>query len=128
MGFWDEAEVISAYSRAQALEDGELIDVTEAASEVGFKLPVAITRQVHATLEDSPNAWESYRGRLHDVVWMAANAARANRDNERARVQLIITTKAAPRAGARALHELQSVIGPGDTPAAVITIGYPDDF
>jgi type I site-specific restriction endonuclease len=27
--FWDNADVIYAYTRAQAIEDGQLIDVTE---------------------------------------------------------------------------------------------------
>ena len=28
-GFWDDGEVIYAYTRAQALEDGVLVDVSE---------------------------------------------------------------------------------------------------
>ena len=34
--------VIYAYTRAQAIEDGVLADVTETAKEAGFKLPVAV--------------------------------------------------------------------------------------
>mgnify|MGYP000128521510 CR=1 FL=1 len=36
-------EVISTYSRAQALEDGVLIDAGHMAKEAGFRWPVAIT-------------------------------------------------------------------------------------
>ena len=36
-------EVIYAYTRAEAIADGVLIDVTETAKEVGFRLPVALT-------------------------------------------------------------------------------------
>lgn len=36
-------EVISSYSRKQAIEDGVLIDVTEAANQLGFRVPVAMT-------------------------------------------------------------------------------------
>ena len=36
-------EVIYTYTRAQAIEDGVLIDATEMAKETGFKWPVALT-------------------------------------------------------------------------------------
>jgi hypothetical protein len=38
--------VIHAYSRAEALEDGVLVDVTSTAREAGFRIPVALTRAV----------------------------------------------------------------------------------
>ena len=37
----DAAEIMSAYSRAEALADGTLVDVTATAHETGFKSPVA---------------------------------------------------------------------------------------
>ena len=46
-------ESIYRYTRAQAIEDGVLVDVTETAREAGFRCPVAIT---HAAWEDSV-AW-----------------------------------------------------------------------
>ena len=39
-------EVISTYSRAQAFEDGVLVDAGEMATEVGFRIPVALTAAV----------------------------------------------------------------------------------
>src|SRR4051794_4558851 len=36
-------EVIFAYTRADALADGVLIDVTDTAKEAGFRIPVAVT-------------------------------------------------------------------------------------
>jgi hypothetical protein len=46
-GFWDDAEVIYAYTRAQALEDGVLVDVSEMAKEAGsnsrWRLPSQCT-------------------------------------------------------------------------------------
>jgi hypothetical protein len=45
-------EVISIYTRQQAREDGEFIDITAAATEAGFTIPdVIITRNCAATLE-----------------------------------------------------------------------------
>lgn len=43
---WADAEVISVYTRAQALEDGVLVDLTDWAREAGFKIPVAVTQGV----------------------------------------------------------------------------------
>ena len=37
-------EVISNYSRAQAIEDGVLVDVSATAKETGIKFPVGMTR------------------------------------------------------------------------------------
>ena len=38
--------VISQYTRAQAIEDGVLIDVSKMAKEAGFTIPVAVTAAV----------------------------------------------------------------------------------
>ena len=53
-GFWDEAEVIDAYTRAQALEDGVLVDVSEMAKEAGIKFPVALTATVYGQYVEVP--------------------------------------------------------------------------
>ena len=45
-GFWDDAEIISIYTRAQAIEDGVLVDVTDTAKEAGF----ASVSYTHLTL------------------------------------------------------------------------------
>ena len=39
-------DLIDSYSRAQAIEDGTLIDVSEIANEAGFTIPVAVTQAV----------------------------------------------------------------------------------
>ena len=77
-------QVISVYTRAQALADGVLIDAGPMAREAGFRWPVAITS---AGWEDCV-AWsesdsdrqthQDQSGRLWDVLFMAAHAARTN--------------------------------------------------
>ena len=42
------ADLIHSYSRAEAIADGVLVDVTKPASEAGFKVPVTITRAAWA--------------------------------------------------------------------------------
>jgi hypothetical protein len=39
-----DPELISSYTRSEALADGVLVDVTETAREAGFVIPVALTR------------------------------------------------------------------------------------
>lgn len=75
-------EPIHAYTRAQATEDGILIDVTSTAREAGFCCPVAITRAAWADCvkwDETDSKRQTYQdesGRLWDVIWMASVAAR----------------------------------------------------
>lgn len=125
--------VISRYTRAQALEDGELVDLTEWGSSKpggmmgGFTVPVAVTRALWAAIEAlPPAAGASVRGRAHDVLWMGSLAARAagRADREDAYYKLHL-----PRKGTRKrLVTLRINIGPGDEGEPVITIGFPEDF
>jgi hypothetical protein len=41
---FDERDLIHSYSRAQAIADGVLIDVSATAREAGIRCPVALTR------------------------------------------------------------------------------------
>lgn len=81
-GFWDDAEVIYGYSRKQAIQDGELVDVSASseAREAGFRVPVALTRAVWDSFVDWDNEdvspkqqalGQSTAGRLWDVLYMA---------------------------------------------------------
>ena len=64
-----EWDVIDTYTRAEAIEDGVLIDVTEMAKEAKIKYPVALSEAVYAKIEDKPDI-EDIDGRTWDVVWM----------------------------------------------------------
>jgi hypothetical protein len=125
---------ISAYTRAQALEDGTLVDVTEWASartgfHGGFTVPVAVTRAVWGAIEAIPEHLEGIadvRGRAHDVLFMASLAARgAAKQGEWRRDFLVIL----PRRGERRQKvTLRVDIGTGDQAEPVVTIGFPSDF
>lgn len=115
-------EVISTYSRAQALEDGFLIDVTEQASAKtgffgGFTVPVAITDAVHADIDRfNKKGLQDYRGRLHDVLWMASLAARRAGEDDKILFSVIM------QVGRTKRQVYKLVIGPGDAGEPVITI------
>lgn len=127
---WD---VISTYSRAEAIADGILIDVTQVAKEAGFNFPVALTNTawidcVEWTDEDrTRRACQNQDGRLWDVVWMAALAARANSNTDCVVFGLHRVSRDSSSV-VPVLVNLLMHIGPGDTAAPVITIGFPGDF
>jgi hypothetical protein len=60
--------VISSYTRAQALEDGALVDISELAKEVGFKCSVAVTCAVHQLINDIHQVGQSFEGRAWDLL------------------------------------------------------------
>ncbi len=66
---FDKDEIIVySYSRAQAIEDGVLVDLTELAKEAGFKIPVAITSSIYELLNDTHQAGQSFEGRAWDLL------------------------------------------------------------
>lgn len=122
---FDEAEVISTYSRAQAIEDSVLIDVTEAAKRAGIKYPVAITRNLWSSWVEVPpelKGLQDASGRLWDVLWMFTVAARQTQGDR-------LTYHVLFQGSDRRMHKvkLYSVIGPGDQGEPVITIMLPGD-
>ncbi len=135
----EEIEVIYAYTRAQALADGVLVDVSAMAKEAGFRYPTAITADLHAAL--TPNLRErsfgqSFEGRLWDVLFIASLAARRTVWGSQAvfSISQSVCPTSRGRLHRRTLH-LWIVIGPGDPgngpnsmPEPVVTIGFPEDF
>jgi len=125
---FDERDLIHSYSRKQAIEDGVLVDATSVAQEAGFRIPVALTSTVWADCV----AWnendaargalgQSERGRLWDVAWMAAHAARLHR--ARAGNRAPFSVMRIPRGRRRAERVgLVVHIGPGDAGEPVATI------
>ena len=126
-GFWDDAEVIYAYTRAQALEDGVLIDVSSVAKEAGIKFPVAMTSTVWGEYVEVPEGvnCQDERGRLWDILWMLRCNAR--RGGDTLFFKLYVRNHNRERLDSRDLVTLKAVCGPGDTPEPVITIMLPDE-
>jgi hypothetical protein len=75
----EEPEVISVYTRKQAIEDGILVDIsnTSEVKETGFKVPVAVTRHLWSTIEKGLKVpGQDLKGRLWDICFMATTAFR----------------------------------------------------
>jgi hypothetical protein len=66
-----DSNVVFIYSRDDAIRDGALFDVSEMARQDGLKVPTVITAHLKNVLTTIPNEYESFEGRLHDVLFMA---------------------------------------------------------
>ncbi len=129
----EDDDLIYSYTRAQAIADGVLIDVTQMASEAGFRYSTAITADLDVRLmpnEREQSLGQSYDGRLWDVLFMASFAARrlGRADRGGFEVSLFEAEATPPHRTHRSTLSLWMVIGPGDQGEPVITIGFPQDF
>lgn len=141
-------EVIHSYTRAQAIEDGVLIDVSETAAEAGFKFPVAVTQAVYEKYvewtEKDTKQHETYQdesGRLWDVLFMlhVAISTGSNRaDNPKVErgityvgETILYRFLCVPRGPSKVSEPLEFVlkahVGPGDNLEPVITIMLPEE-
>jgi len=108
-------ELIYSYTRAQALADGVLVDITERAKRAGIKYPTACTAGVWSLIECVPeNNTDTLAGmvadvRLAEVLTAMLAAIRAAHGTDRVAFEAL---------GAA----LWAQCGPGDTAAPVITI------
>lgn len=123
---------IHIYTRAQAIEDGFLVDVTDTAKEAGFRVPVALTRTAWADCvewsekDTQRQIYQDQAGRLWDVLWMAISAARRNTQRESFQFQLYRIPRGGRSMRPR-LTRLACKIGPGDSGEPVITIMLPGE-
>ncbi len=90
-GIWEEADVIYAYTRQQAFEDGVLVDLmqpglVELVHNAGIKFPVAMTAEAFGDyVELTPMAKKmcnDIKGRLWDVLWMFTRSALRSSSSE----------------------------------------------
>jgi hypothetical protein len=137
--FWGDP--IYSYTRAQAIADGVLVDLTTATDDqgqllcqqAGFKVPVAITRTAWAKTVEAGGAWkpngdgeilelkggQSLTGRLWDLLWLLRVACGQANSSDRIHFQVRVDVTGDGR------HEtvkLWALCGPGDDASPVITI------
>jgi hypothetical protein len=134
---FEGADIISVYTREQAIEDGLLVDVSELAAEAGFVWPVAITLALHHEIKNIPpsQSHQDYTGRLWDVLWMAHfKISRMTKQEERdgqCLYRLIMHHLAPDRSGRNRMFQyitlkiVQSYEGPDGGPC--LTIMLPDE-
>jgi hypothetical protein len=143
-------EVIHSYSRAQAIEDGVLVDLMQGPNpespdnddlgalvrEAGFKFPLAMTTAAFVAAvgpidgEMSPGNGQSVTGRLWDVLSLLRFAIKRSASTDQTNFTVRVWKKkgfeGATRTGIGLVH-LKSICGPGDTAEPVITIMLPNE-
>ena len=119
-------DVIYSYTRAQAIEDGVLVDVSSMAAEAGFKWPVAITRTAWEHFVAVPDGivGQDESGRLWDILNMLRFACRTAKGQE---FLFQLHVRNDNRGGLPPLVSLKAVCGPGDTAEPTITVLEPDE-
>lgn len=117
-------EVIDRYTRAQAIEDGYLVDVSksEEAVEAGFRCPVALSRAVWTKYVEVPEGvyGQDQKGRLWDILYIFSIAARSHRQSDTMYFQLHVRNN--NKEGLPPLVTLKGICGPGDDGEPVVTI------
>jgi hypothetical protein len=106
-------ELIYAYTREQALEDGVLVDanVGEFAEVTRqfFKIPVAMTAALFDLIKqavDNPDWCNDYKGVWHDICWMAFNQSKRHGGGASVTFLVIITGT-----GRKRNHWLRATVG-----------------
>jgi hypothetical protein len=124
---FENADLIHRYTRADAIRDGVLIDVSETTREAGIRYPAALTRAVWDRCVAVPPGvvCQDEAGRLWDVVWLLACAIRRSRGGPE--VRFGVHVRKDNREGTPPLVRLKAVRGPGDRGEPVITVMLPDE-
>lgn len=124
----EDMPIIFSYTRAQAITDGVLVDLTEWALETGFRVPVACTSTVWSQYiepaDDLRPAGQSERGRAHDVLWLlyvTICKCPPNTDQLRFKISFLMSARN------QQTVELKAISGPGDAGEPVLTLMLPDE-
>jgi Family of unknown function (DUF6573) len=121
--FWRDADLIHVYTRAQALADGALIDISPLATEAGFRYPVAVTAAVWPILEPSDDLvrlGQSATGRAWDVLHVLRAAIRHSGHTDRLHFTPLFVLDAAHPTPQPV--QPWALCGPGDDEAPVLTV------
>lgn len=144
-GPWEGFEVISVYTRAQALADGVIVDVAEIvpdeplfAAQAGLKVPVALTATVAAlvrpTGREENECLQDLKGRLWDLLSMARLYGRRTcalpyASSGEWLFPCVFWLAGRPEYGRKAQRtlRLKATVSGGDDGEPVLTIGLPHE-
>ena len=117
-----EWDVVHTYTRAQAIEDGVLADVSDVAKEAGIRYPLAVTSALRDGWITPPDEMREYGqnecGRLWDVLMVFRFAAKGSDGDT---VFFPVSFAQLPDKGPETV-KLKAVCGPGDNAEPVISI------
>lgn len=125
---FEDGKVVYTYTRAQALEDGVLVDLmqdemTEVCQQ-HYKYPIACTLAVFEIMRkavENKRYCNDYAGILHDILWMS-RSYKQQVDASTVLFQVIIVGS-----GNKKNHTFKLVCHPGDKGEPVLTIMLPQE-
>jgi hypothetical protein len=117
---FEEADVIFSYSRADAIRDGVLIDVSSRAKSLGYRIPVALTAGLHDTLTAGASDEAEISVRL-DLLLTTLRDSIARNPGTGDRLDFSV------KAPSLAALNAWALCGPGDTPDPVLTVMLPHE-
>ena len=125
MGEPGENEFIDSYTRAEAIADGILIDVTGLAVEAGFSCPVALTIAVHERYVKAPEdmAEMDETGRLWDILMVLRHAARKSAGKS----EILFRLSAQENGREMDVATLKAVCGSDDDGEMCLTVMLPGE-
>ncbi len=127
-------EPICTYSRAQAIEDGVLVDLmqgkwSELARNAGILYPVAMTAEAFGRYvelsEAAKQTGNDEMGRLWDVLWMLRHAIKRAKDGP-SQSEILFTFYCVTDRTKPTRHTLKAVCGPDDDGSPCITLMLPE--
>lgn len=127
------SNIIFTYTRAQAIADGVLHDVTNTAKDCGFRIPVAVTDTIWqrwVNVDHKPELLEvgqSTEARLRDLLVVLHLRIRQLPKDARTE-RLTFTVRFLMNPGGETVEDavLTADCGPGDEGEPVITVLLPD--
>lgn len=118
-------EVISRYTRAQAIEDGYLADISTLAKEYGIIYPTSISTGVLSLVEDAVNkGGKDWQGVVWDILTMLKWGIKRAGNTARIDFEVRIWSK---YTGRDKVVRMYAVCGAGDSLEPVITIMLPNE-
>lgn len=128
-------EIISTYTRAQAIESGVLIDASNTGetadllrevSRSHFKYPIAMTPAVFELIQQAVEQTEhcnDWQGVWHDILWMA----KVDPTRQQVDPNTVIFTVIITGVGRSRYKQLKFVCGPDDDGLPCLTLMLPDE-
>ena len=121
-------DVIYSYTRAQALDDGVLVDVSSLACEAGYRWPVALTSGLfHGYITPSTalaDEGQSVEGRLWDLLMVLRCSIKKGGDSSRIKFKVLFLMNPGTEPQ---LVDLVAECGPGDDGNPVLTVMLADE-
>ena len=114
-------DVIYTFTRAQAIEDGVLVDLSrQPVMRTFWTHPVACTSTVWSEIESAVNDGADLDGVLHDICWLAKCSISQNRSQGTDQIHFTVSLNGQDQS-------LKLHIGPGDTAAPVLTLMFANE-